>query len=114
MHTDKDARTWAMVLHLSLLAGYTFAPVAGWIAPIVIWQIKKTEMPEIDVHGKIVVNWLISSLIYGAVCFVLMWFFIGIPLAAALWVMGIVFPIVGAIKANDGIAWKYPLSLNVL
>ena len=114
MASEKDFRTWAMVLHLSLLAGYTVVPLVGLIAPIVIWQIKKNELPEMDVHGKIVVNWIISSLIYSAIGFVLMFILIGVPILIALYVLGIVFPIIGAIKANSGIAWKYPLTINFI
>ena len=33
---------------------------------------------------------------------------IGIPLLILLGVLCVVFPIIGAIKANDGIAWPYP------
>jgi hypothetical protein len=55
---DRMARQWAMLLHLSTLAGF-IAVGAGFIAPIVIWQIKKTDYPELDPHGKNVANWLI-------------------------------------------------------
>ncbi len=111
--TDEDVRMWAMFLHLSLLAGF-IVPFAGLIAPIVIWQIKKTEMPEIDVHGKIVVNWILSALIYGIVSFFLIFLVIGIPMLAALAILSIVFPIIGGIKANNGEVWKYPLSIPFL
>jgi len=36
---------------------------------------------------------------------------IGIPLLIALAILAIVFPIVAAIKANNGQVWKYPLSI---
>jgi uncharacterized Tic20 family protein len=39
---------------------------------------------------------------------------IGIPLLWALLVVGIIFPIIGGIKANDGVLWKYPLSISFL
>lgn len=99
-----------MLLHLSLLAGF-LVPMAGLIAPIVIWQIKKTELPGIDVHGKIVANWVISAFLYGVGCFLLVFVLVGIPLFIALGIMAIVFPIIGGIKANNGEAWKYPLSI---
>jgi uncharacterized protein len=28
--------------------------------------------------------------------------------------LGIIFPVIGGIKANDGIVWKYPLSIPFL
>src|SRR5262249_15817246 len=110
---EQQTRQWAMFLHLSQLANY-LVPPTGLILPIVLWQIKKAELPGIDTHGKVVVNWILSSIIYGMPCFVLMFGFIGIPLLIALAVVGIIFPIVGGIKANSGEVWKYPLSIPFL
>lgn len=110
---DKEFRTWAMVLHFSLLAGYV-VPLAGLIAPIVIWQVKKDTLPQLDAHGKVVVNWLISAIIYGFVCGLLAFILIGIPLLAVLGILFFVFPVIGGIKANEGQLWKYPLSIEFL
>jgi uncharacterized Tic20 family protein len=110
---DIQTRQWAMFLHLSLLAGF-LVPLAGLIVPIVIWQIKKEELPGLDAHGKVVVNWIISSIIYAILCCLLIIVLIGVPLLLALGVIAIVFPIIGAIKANDGVVWKYPLSITFL
>ena len=108
-----DAKQWAMLLHFSLLAGFV-VPFAGLIAPIIIWQLKKTEFPEVDAHGKVVVNWMISGIIYGAVCFLLSFILIGIPLLIVLGALAVIFPIIGGIKANNGELWKYPLSIPFL
>jgi len=110
---DLPANQWAMFLHLSLLAGL-LVPVAGLVAPIVIWQIKKDELPILDVHGKNVVNWIISKLLYLVACFLLIFVLIGIPLLIVLAVLSVVFPIIGAIKANKGEVWKYPLTITFL
>src|SRR5207248_4635078 len=48
---EQQTRQWALFLHLSILAGFV-VPFAGLIVPIVIWQLKKAELPGIDVHGK--------------------------------------------------------------
>jgi uncharacterized Tic20 family protein len=61
-----------------------------------------------------VCNWLISALLYGVLCIPLAFVFIGFFLALALAVLGIVFPIIGGIKANNGEVWKYPLSITFL
>jgi uncharacterized protein len=112
---EKEVKTrqWALFLHLSLLAGFIIT-LAGFIAPIVIWQLKKNELPGIDVHGKIVVNWLISALIYGAIGAILTFVIIGIPILIALGIITIIFPIVGGIKANNGEVWRYPLTINFI
>jgi uncharacterized Tic20 family protein len=105
-------RQWAMILHFSQYAGYV-VPLAGVLVPVLIWQLKKAEFPGLDAHGKAVVNWLISVMVYGAVCFLLSFLLIGIPLLYVLGVIGLIFPVVGGIKAHSGQAWKYPLSLPI-
>ena len=110
---ERETRRWAFMLHLSVLAGFAL-PMAGLIVPIVIWQLKKPELPGIDEHGINVVNWIISLIIYSIASVVLCLVLIGIPMLIALGAVSIVFPIIAAIKANDGIAWKYPLSIPFL
>ena len=110
---DQETRQWAMFLHLSLLLGFV-VPLGGLIAPILIWQLKKKELPGIDAHGKVVVNWLICAVIYSAISFVLVFVVIGIFLFIALGVVAVVFPIIGGIKANSGELWKYPLTFEFL
>ncbi|MBN2577363.1 MAG: DUF4870 domain-containing protein [Pirellulales bacterium] len=107
---EEQTRQWGMFLHLSLLAGFV-VPMAGLIVPIVIWQLKKTELPGIDEHGKNAVNWLISEVIYLVVCILLSFFIIGLPLLIALLVVGVVFPIMAGVKASNGEVWKYPLAI---
>ena len=104
---EKQYRNWAMALHFSQFATYAI-PVAGIVAPIVIWQVKKDEFPEIDEHGRIVANWMISVLIYSLIGIVLTFLVVGIFVLMVLGVLCVVFPIVGGIKASSGEAWKYP------
>jgi hypothetical protein len=110
---ETQARQWAMFIHLSQFAGFV-VPVAGCVAPILLWQLKKDELPGVDVHGKLVVNWMISLIIYVVVSSILCVVLIGIPLVVALGIIAVVFPIVGEIKANNGEVWKYPLTITFL
>ncbi len=108
---SSDENMWGMFIHLSQFCGY-IVPFAGLIAPIVLWQIKKEESRILDIHGRIVVNWIITAfllaVLFGLLCFV----FIGIPLLMILGLVGIIFPIIGGIKANSGETWKYPCSIE--
>ena len=108
----KDTRLWAMLLHLSSLLGHAPAPVLGLIVPIAIWQIKKTDLPEIDQHGKNAANWIISELIYLVITGLLSLLLIGLPLLLTVAILGIIFPIIAAVKASNGETWKYPLSIQ--
>ncbi len=106
-----DVNNWAMFIHLSQFCGY-IVPLAGLIVPIVLWQLKKDEDAGIDLHGKIVANWLITELIMAVVFVFLCAFMIGYPLVMALTVAAIALPIIGGIRANNGEAWPYPLSIR--
>jgi hypothetical protein len=103
-------RQWCMFIHFSQFAGYII-PFAGLIVPIILWQMKKAD-PEVNAHGKMVLNWIISALIYFVVCLLLTFVFIGIPMFFALGLVAIVFPIIGGIKANNGELWKYPMTIS--
>lgn len=108
---DREAKNWAMGLHLSQFAGHA-VPLAGLILPIVLWQLKKDEVPGLDAHGKAVANWVVSEVIYLVASIILMVVLIGVPLFFVLLGLGIVFPIIGAVKASSGEVWKYPLSIS--
>jgi uncharacterized Tic20 family protein len=119
-----------MLIHLSQLLAFVL-PLLGFIVPIVLWAIKKDDDPSIDRHGRIVINWIISVFIYTvlivtlvlgvAFCVVLSTKSValmttivvpGIMVSSFFTVILIVFPIIGGIKANDGIEWKYPMSIQ--
>jgi hypothetical protein len=108
-----DQRQTGMFLHLSQLAGL-IVPFAGIIVPIVIWQTQKDKIPALDAHGKMVTNWMISALIYSAVSVILMFVLVGFLTMLAVIIMAIVFPIIGAVKANNGELWEYPLTIKFL
>ena len=112
LQTTGEKQT-GMFLHLSQLLNFVI-PFAGVIAPIVIWQMKKDEIPALDAHGKMIVNWMISALIYSAVSLVLAIVLVGFLGFIALTVVGVAFPIIGAIKANNGELWEYPLTIKFL
>lgn len=110
---ERQSRLWAMAIHLTQLCNF-MVPMAGIIIPIVIWQVKKQDFPELEVHGKIVVNWMLTALILSIICFVLSFVIIGIFLFLALGVLGIVFPVIGGLKANAGEAWSYPMTFSFI
>ena len=109
----QDERQMGMFLHLSQLANVIFFPI-GIVAPILLWQTQKEKMPALDAHGKMVVNWMISSTIYAVFSIVLCLVLVGFLMLLALALMGIIFPIVGGVKANNGELWQYPLVIRFI
>ena len=111
--TDPEARKWAMFCHIAQFAGFVF-PVGSIIGPLVIWLMKKDEHPFILEQGKEVINFQISLLIYGFVCFLLIFVIIGMLLLPLLILFSVVCSIIGTIKANDGNHYRYPLTIRFL
>ena len=109
----QDERQMGMFLHLSQLANVIFFPI-GIVAPILLWQTQKEKMPALDAQGKMVVNWMISSTIYAVFSIVLCLVLVGFLMLLALALMGIIFPIVGGVKANNGELWQYPLVIRFI
>ena len=104
---DRETRQWAMFIHFSMLAGWAI-PLAGLIVPVILWQIKKDDLPGIVPHAHIVLNWIVTSLVYGVICFILTFVLIGILGFFVLGIVTIIFAVVGGLKANNGEIWEYP------
>ena len=107
----EDDRRYAMFMHFSSLASY-LAPLAGIILPIVLWQTAKDRSPGIDAHGRAVMNFTISYLIYLAACVVLCLVLVGFALLAIWGVIVVVLPVIAALKASNGEYWEYPGSIR--
>jgi uncharacterized Tic20 family protein len=108
-----EQKQMGLFLHLSQFANVILFPL-GIILPIVLWQTQKDKLPGIDAHGKMVTNWMISATIYAFVSFVLMFVLVGFLTIIAVGLMGIIFPIIGAVKANNGELWEYPLTIKFI
>ncbi|MBO0722234.1 MAG: DUF4870 domain-containing protein [Blastocatellia bacterium] len=111
---SRDDRTWAMLAHLSALVGYSFIPFGNVVAPLIVWVIKKDQSWFIDDQAKEAMNFQISMVIYALISIPLVLLLIGIVLLIILYVFGIVMVIIAAIRANDGIQYRYPLTLRFI
>lgn len=111
--TTKDERTWAMLCHISSLSGFII-PFGNVIAPLVIWMVKKDEFPLVADQGKEVVNFQISLTIYLLISVALIILLIGIPLLIGLGLFDLIVTIIGAMKANEGVKYRYPLAIRLI
>lgn len=104
---ERRTRQWSMFIHFSVLAGWVI-PLAGVVVPVLLWQIKKDELPGIVPHAHVVMNWIVTSFVYFLICFVLTFVVIGVFGFIALGLATLVFSLYGGIKANEGELWEYP------
>jgi len=107
-----DGRFWAMLLHLSLLLNF-LTPGVALVVTFLIWQLGKDRFPELDQHGKNVVNFILSYGIYAMILFSLIMIpVVGVVVVASLYIfVGLMalLAMFAAWKANQGQMWQYPL-----
>ena len=110
---SKDERTWAMLCHFSAFAGLIF-PFCNFLAPLIIWLIKKEELPFVEDQGKEVLNFQLSMTIYLLISGILCIILIGIPIVIGLVIFCFIITIIAAISANDGKSYRYPINLRLI
>jgi uncharacterized protein len=118
-------RTWAMAAHLSALLGALISSSHGggfacFLGPLIIWLIKKDSMPFVNDQAKEALNFNISVAIATLALVVLsaITFGIGLIIAIPMWVVigvgWLVLTIIAAVKANDGVRYRYPFTLRLI
>lgn len=110
---SSQARTWEMLCHLTALAGFII-PFGNLLGPLVIWLIKKNEIPSVDAHGKESLNFQISILIYAIISGILVLVLIGFVLLCAVGLMSLICVIIASVKASNGVPYRYPLTIRFL
>ena len=103
-----------VLTHLSQLITLVIG-FGSLLLPLILWLTQKDKVYTMDEHGKNIVNFQLSMLIYALLCIPLILLFgLGIVGLIAVGILSFVFPIVNAIKASHGEIAKYPLSLNFI
>jgi len=109
---NKEEKTWAMICHLAAFAGLFVPFIGNIVGPLVVWLIKKDQYPLVDDQGKESLNFQISITIYLLISTILVFVLIGFVLLAAVSIFAVVMVILAAIQANDGKAYRYPLTIR--
>jgi uncharacterized protein len=111
----KDEKMWAMFCHLAALSGFVVPiPFAGIIGPLIIWSLKKDEFPLVADQGKEAMNFQITVAILFVLFLLLLFVCIGAFLLTALGIFNLVFVIIAALKANEGMQYRYPMSIRFI
>jgi uncharacterized Tic20 family protein len=71
-------------------------------------------MSFVDDQAKEALNFNISMTIYMAVAGVLIFVLIGIPIMIVLAITWLMLVIMAAVKANEGTAYRYPITLRLV
>ena len=112
-----EARNWAILAHLGPIAlAILSVGMLGWMVPLVVWLTQKGHHPFAVEHAIASLNFRILLFILYVCALPLIFLFLcfGIPLWAAVWIFEIVAAITAAIRASDGLPYRYPLTPRFL
>lgn len=109
-----EVKNWAVFTHLSALSMFLGIPAGNIIGPLVIWLIKRDSIPEIDEHGKEALNFQITMLLALIISIPLTFVIIGFFTLIATMIVQLIFTIIAGVKASEGIAYRYPMSIRFI
>ena len=127
---QSEGRTWGIFCHLGALSMYLGVPFGNILVPLIIWLLKKDDLPLVDEHGKQSLNFQLSLMLYAVIAaivyavvlmalyLVTAAYFPRVALAfppllfAAFLIVHLVFTITAAIKAGNGEVYRYPLAIR--
>lgn len=119
-----EEKQWALFAHLSALLGaFVTGFWFGWgcfLGPLVIWLVKKDTMPFVNDQGREALNFNITLAIIGVILLVFsivtlgIGLLIAIPVGVIVAIGWLVLTIIAAIKASEGVAYRYPVSLRLI
>jgi hypothetical protein len=101
---SSDDKTMALLSHILTI-------VAGFIAPLIIYLIKKDQSEFVAYHAKESLNFQITVFIIAIALIITI---IGIFLVWIIVLLSLVFVIIATIRANEGKLYKYPFSFRII
>jgi uncharacterized Tic20 family protein len=126
-----EERNSAMFTHLASF-GSLIVPFGNIIGPLIVWLIKKDQSEFVDENGKESLNFQITYTLIILALLGLGAFFaitsgindneggiavsivLAVILLAFVWLTGLIFVIVAAVKANNGEVYHYPVSIRFI
>jgi uncharacterized protein len=118
--TTSQENLWPMLCHLAALAGLII-PFGNIIGPLVVWLVKKDEMPIVNEYGKESLNFQITATIYMIglviVASILSFIVVGVflfPLVGLVGLADLVLVIIAAVQVNKGVAYHYPFTIRFI
>ncbi|CAL4860420.1 DUF4870 domain-containing protein [Microbacterium sp. MM2322] len=110
---DQD-KQWASFAH--------FGGILWFLPVLIIWLVFKDRGPRTNTEGKEALNWQITVTIAFIVANILALIFSWIPvlgllvglLPLAVWVVNVIFSILGGVRVNAGGSYRYPVTLRFI
>ena len=105
----QDDKTMALIAHLSGI-------VVGFLGPLVIWLMNKDKADKgwLNDQAKEALNFQITVVIGYIAGMILSMILIGVFVIMAVLVGNLVLCIMAGMKANEGVSYRYPMTLRLI
>jgi len=103
-----------VLTHLSQLLTYVTG-FGGLIVPLIIWLTQKDKVEGMDAHGKAIINFQLSILLFSILSIpAILLLGLGILALIFIGIVAFVLPIINAIKVNNGEEPSYFMTINFI
>jgi len=88
--------------------------VAGFLAPLIIYLIKKDESAYVEAHAKESLNFQITLAIAYVIGFITLILIIGVLILSIVGILHFVLVIIATVKAADNKFYRYPFNIRII
>lgn len=110
VNTTSEERTLAVICHLASLLATSI--LCNIFVPLVIMLISDSQF--VRGQAKEALNFQISVVFWALVSVVLCLILVGIPMLIAVGILALILPIIAAVTAGGGTAYRYPLTFRII
>lgn len=103
-----------VIAHLSQLLSYVTG-FGGLIVPLVIWLASKDNVSGMDEHGKAIVNFQLSMILFAILSIPAIFLLgLGILSLILIGILSFVLPVVNAVRASNGESPNYFMTIRFI
>lgn len=112
-HASNDDKNWAVIAHLSAVAGLVI-PFGNVVGPLVVMLTKGKESNLVGDQAREALNFQIAATIAFLISMVLMFVLVGFLLMPIVGIIDLVFVVMAAVAASRGERYRYPLTVRLI
>lgn len=110
--SQQEERTWGMVAHLSALIGIIIG--VSFVGPLIVMLVQGPKSRFVREQAVEALNFNITVLIAVIISSLLLLILIGFVLLPIILIAWLIFTIIGAVTANDGRPYRYPINIRMV
>ncbi|MEU4774805.1 DUF4870 domain-containing protein [Micromonospora sp. NPDC023644] len=112
-YASNDDKNWALIAHFGGAVGVIVGGgLLGWLAPLIALMVRGQQSPTARAHAVAALNFQLTWTLVGVLSWVVTLVTCGVLFFVPMlvWLVPLIFGIVGGVKANEGVLYRYPMT----